>query len=61
MTESMKSKMSTWVIFIISWVLGAIFGDGNTDGWADYIPFGLFVGGFLWLLLRLNGKLKFKK
>jgi len=60
MTKETKFNFITWVVFVISWALGLVFGDGNLKEWTDYIPVTLILGGLIWLILRLNGFLKFK-
>jgi len=60
MTDKMKHRFTTYIVFVVMWLIAIFNTDGYMDSSQDLFMI-LYLVGLVWLWLREAGFLRFKK
>ena len=61
MNNKTEHKVITFIVFVLLVITGMILGDGYNDSYRDVISIIAYLSSLVWIYLRLNGFLRFKK
>jgi hypothetical protein len=59
MNDNIKHRITTYIVFVVIWVIAILNTDGYTDSWNDTFII-LYPVGIFWVYLRELGFLRFK-